>query len=195
MPQRVSKFIGSARTVSKQTGPNHRSPPTGENTRDSPLCPLPRAQSRHWECVRLRGVARNSVLFLCRWPAQPPPRYRFHPVREMTLLPSSISPIWNRSHRPSFPAPITRMVWSLTQPMTPLGGRATEVPSAGRYEEAPIGSSPISKCWLAKEYTSENMRGRRGILPRIPHLLVISSAGLIGEALRLWLDKPPPGER
>jgi len=117
--------------------------------------------------------------------SQPPPRYRFHPVRDTILFPSSISPRWNLSHLPSLPAPITRIVWSSIQPITPLEGRETEVPKAGRYEEPPTGSSPISKCALAKEYTSENILGRRGIFPSIPHLLVPSSDGDIGEALLL----------
>ena len=45
-------------------------------------------------------------------------------------------------------------------------------------------SSPISKCTEAKEYTSENTRGRSGILDKKPHLFTLASSE--GETVGDW---------
>lgn len=97
------------------------------------------------------------------------PRYRFHPSRTQYRLPSSPSRSWNFSQRPSLPAPITNMVCSLSHPITPFGGWPRDEPRGGTYGEPGVASSPISKCALAKEYTSENIRGSNGSLPKMPH--------------------------
>ena len=111
-----------------------------------------------------------------------PPRYRFQPSRMQYRFPSSPSRRTNFSHRPSLPDPITSNVCSSIQPMTPLGGRPSD--ELGCVDPA-FTSSPISKCALATEYTSENTRGRRGSFPRMPHFwLVPSSVTEAGDWLR-----------
>lgn len=116
-----------------------------------------------------------------------PPRYRFHPSLIQYRLPSSPSRRINFSQRPSLPEPITKMVWSFCQPMTPLGGRPKDEPSPGADGDPGTASSPISKCALENEYTSENTRGMRGNLLRIPHFwFEPSSAADAGD----WLGRP-----
>lgn len=111
-----------------------------------------------------------------------PPRYRFQPSRIQYRFPSSPSRRINFSHRPSLPDPITSSVCSSTQPITPLGGRPRDPLGCADPE---FSSSPISKCALATEYTSENTRGRRGSLPRMPHFwLDPSSVTEAGDWLR-----------
>lgn len=118
---------------------------------------------------------------------QPPPKYRFQPSRTQYRLPSSPSRMTNFSHRPSLPEPMTRRVCSSDQPMRPFAGRPRDAPSGGTSDE-PCGSSPISKWALANEYTSENTLGNNGILPRMPHLCLISSEPDDGDWLRR--DRP-----
>lgn len=89
-------------------------------------------------------------------------------------FPSSPLPTTNFSHLPSLPAPITNRVALSNHPMIPLAGLPPGMPGMGPREEPGVlnagpGSSPVSKCAEATEYTSENTLGSNGILPRIPH--------------------------
>lgn len=71
--------------------------------------------------------------------------------------------------------------------MTPLGGLPNDEPSAGADGDPGIASSPISKCALENEYTSENTRGMSGNLLKIPHFwFELSSVADAGD----WLRRP-----